>query len=244
MRIAFLLALLGPVVLPAPQVLPIGSIPIGAAAPPAFVKGTVGNCNFCASTSFTATFGSNVMAGNALLGVAFWDNNTTTFNSATDSCGNTYTLGTVSATSNNGWVAQPFWKGNAAGGSPCVVTMTFSTTIVRTFGHVYEASGLNASPFQASAANDNMFQALGNTLNSGTVVTTSPNEFIMFVITDGGANGGVMTPGTGTTRTTDNTGSRSSTGATVLQVAAGSVTPTWTDSTASNSLAMTVAYKQ
>jgi hypothetical protein len=216
-------------------------------AGPAFVQlAPISLCNFCGTAVTVATFTTqNVTGANLIAGFVAWSDQVNTVSTITDTvCGNTYTLGT--AGTGNTWSIRPFYAKNVTGAAKCEARVTLSGTANLVEVFIEEASGLNTStPFDTSAVGGTGFQGIGNTLNCSNITTANTNEFVQCVIVDTGSNGGVMTQGAGmTSRTPNNTQNLSATIEDGVRVSSGSFTPTFTDSTASNNIVGTMAFKQ
>jgi hypothetical protein len=139
--------------------------------PPSFVQ--VNNNQIASGLSISVAFKSLTQAGNTIVAYVIWSNAGNV--ALTDTRGDAF----LSPASPVGWGAncraQVFYAANIAGGAD-TVTATFQNA-VNSFGVVYihEYSGINPlNPVDGTVS----ASGSSSTPNSGTVVTTQPNDLI------------------------------------------------------------------
>jgi hypothetical protein len=148
------------------------------------VQAFISNVQYNAQNSPNATstngvdFTRNTFAGDLIVVAAYWDNNTRTISSVTDTQGNSYTsaIGPISLFS-GGSRAQLFYAKNIKGGADKVtVTLTGNnTTNFEVYIHEYSGADTNSPLDATSVAVDDV----GSTaMDSGSATTTAPNELI------------------------------------------------------------------
>jgi hypothetical protein len=140
-------------------------------APPFIVQLT--HTQITSGTSASVAFRAATSAGNTIVAYVIWNN--TSGVTLTDSRGDAFVSASAPTSWGNGYSAQVFYATNIAGGAT-TVTATFLKSLT-SFGIVYvhEYAGIStANPIDATAA------ASGSsaTLNSGDVMTTSPNDLL------------------------------------------------------------------
>lgn len=142
-----------------------------ASTPPSFVQ--VSNNQISSGTSASVTFNSSTKAGNTIVAYAIWSNTGTV--ALSDTRGNIFVSAANAVAWGSGYRAQVFYATNIAGGTD-TVTATFQTS-VSSFGvfYVHEYAGINTlNPVDVVASATGSSSAM----NSGSAVTTSPNDLV------------------------------------------------------------------
>ena len=179
------------------------------------------------ASSVGVTFGSNTTTGNLVACFVWWDTDTDTLNSITDSQSNTYTLLHNPTTLGTARAAMGYAK-NITGGTTPTVTANFSGSPGDLVIGCMEISGANTTaPLDQSAMNTQNFPGTGTDLiTSGSVTTTTDGEFIF-----GGTRaefGTTVTAGTNFTLDASGAGHANIEHRTSNQPSAGSIAATFT----------------
>jgi hypothetical protein len=133
------------------------------------------------STTVTATWNSNTTTGNAILAAIWWDDETNTLSSVSDSVAGALTLvdnPTNSSTGGSERMAMAYLE-NITGGTTPTVTATFSGSPGTLCLAVMEISGAATSGMlDQHVINSGAADTNPNAVTSGNVTTTANNEFI------------------------------------------------------------------
>jgi hypothetical protein len=172
---------------------------------------SIGVTHASSATSLnSATFGSSVTAGNTILFCFASFGSSNTFNSATDSLGNTYSV-VASNTTNQNALAYICASSNVLGGANNVITLHVNGTVTAfTILGAIEVAGLSASDgsgntnggssnttqpstgsFSTSQANDLIIAMFAANTLSGTI--TDPSGFNRVGIQSGTTSSGIFT---------------------------------------------------
>jgi hypothetical protein len=223
-----------------------------AAAGPAFVQASSGTCFFGGSASCASSaLAANDTAHNNLTVFVYWGDVTNTLSSITlgGGCPDTITLGTTYTSTAGGNASLAFGTAkNIAGGAQCTATAVLSASVSEHYLiYLVENSGIatTGTITDGSNAAGAGFTGIGSTMSCGAVTTGTSGDLVMCFMVDTGYNGGTLTAGAtySIVGTPQNTHSESATLENKVQSAAGSITPTFTDSTTSDPFGITLALK-
>ena len=186
---------------------------------------------------------ANVVAGDIIYVMVWWDSVSITLNGVADNSGsNTYTL-IGSPLVSGSYSCQAAYAVNVAGGSKWTVTATLSATTTRKIIAITE---IRRAILDAASSNGPGFLAAGLTINSGAVTTTTTNDYVIAGFLDGGSNSSVWIPGSGfNSRISIAGGGSTNVGLLVddtIKTTSGSITPSTKSTSATNCLCMTAAF--
>ncbi len=141
----------------------------------------------------------NVTTGNLIIVYVYWGSLTDTLDSITDSCGNNYTI-VSSILIQHGSSAEAAYAKNVIGGSPCIVTATFSADENVKAMIIHEISGADVnSPLDGNTAFYTQGGA-GVDINLNTFSTSSNGDYIFGAMISPSQNGTTVTSGANYTR--------------------------------------------
>ncbi|MFA6404386.1 MAG: peptidoglycan-binding protein [Candidatus Paceibacterota bacterium] len=141
----------------------------------------------------------NVTTGNLIIVYVSWGSSTKTLDNITDSCGNNYTI--VSSTLiQHGSSAEVAYAKNVIGGSPCIVTATFSADENVKAMIIHEISGADVnSPLDGNTAFYTQ-GGVGVDINLNTFSTSNNGDYIFGAMISPSQNGTAVTAGDNFTR--------------------------------------------
>jgi len=243
------------VVQAAPGTIPIKTATISGAtgyAGAAHILALRGRAWTGTATTISATFASNVVAGNLIAVYVTYDG-TGTLNSVTDSLGNTYTIVQTLSDGTHVQKSATAYAKNIAGGAN-TVTATFASAICCRLIIAHEITGADtAAPLDGGLGvgfSGQLQAAPGNGANavtSGNMTTVTNGDYIFGATSDSsGLTSQTISAGTGETVRVNSSGATGNATASEenIQATAGAVASTFTfNVTAGTSLTMQMAFK-
>ena len=161
------------------------------------VTGASTTVKFGTSPAWTPTAGNTIVVG-------FTHGNSTTVSSIVDTLGNTYTRKGSEVTVPGSPNLAVYYCYNCLGGSPNIITVTFSASASFPAGYLYEISGAKTGDPTDIYSTGTVTS--GTALSTGSFTTMNPNELVLCFMSGNGA-GSSMSAGTGYTLDKTNFGS-------------------------------------
>jgi hypothetical protein len=223
------------------------SLSLFAVVAPAFAQGinlvqSAGTSNDGAASSISQSFSSSNLAGDLIVVVVSWGDNTAPTISATDTRRNSYLLATSGYDKSNRQGLAILYASNILPGTN-TVTVNFGNADHYRRVIISEYSGIaSASPLDATAKRQGTATTASNGVTSAVGTTTTGGDLIFGAVMDDSGSFGTITAGTGFTRRAILNDMDIAT-EDMLQTTAGPIAATFTFSLTDHYLAQMVAFR-